>query len=121
MRAIILYATCEGQTQRIAERIAEAMGRQGVPTDTFDVTKHDVTELAVESYDAVILGSSLHYAEHDTRIAWCIGEHRRLLSEVPTAFFSISLGIVSEHKEDRAAAESLAVEFLRDEGFEPSR
>ncbi|SMP42841.1 menaquinone-dependent protoporphyrinogen oxidase [Neorhodopirellula lusitana] len=121
MRAIVIYATCEGQTERIAKRIAKVMTDQGVPTDTFDVTRRHVHELAVDSYDAVVLGSSLHYAEHDPRIAWCIRENRRLLRELPTAFFSVSLGIISEHYKDRVEAEWLAESFLRDEDFVPSR
>ncbi|QDT61428.1 Protoporphyrinogen IX dehydrogenase [menaquinone] [Stieleria bergensis] len=99
MRAIVIYATCEGQTERIAKRCADVMRRSGVPTDTFNVTRNDVAELAVESYDAVMLGSSLHYAEHDPRIAWCIREHAK----------------------DRAEAEWLADEFLRNERIEPTR
>lgn len=121
MRAIVIYATCEGQTERIALRCADVMRRRGVPTDTFDVTQGSITELAVESYDAVMLGSSLHYAEHDPRIAWCIRENRQRFTTIPTAFFSVSLGIVSKYAKDRAEAEWLAGEFLRDERFEPTR
>lgn len=121
MRAIVIYATCEGQTERIAKRCADVMRRAGVATDTYDVTRNDVAELAVESYDAVMLGSSLHYAEHDPRIAWCIREHRQQLASIPTAFFSVSLGIISEHAKDRAEAEWLADEFLHDQSFNPTR
>lgn len=120
MRAIVIYATCEGQTERIAERCADVMRASGVPTDTFDVTKHDVVELAVESYDAVMFGSSLHYGEHDARIGWCIREHRQHLATIPTAFFSVSLGIISKHAKDRAEAEWLANEFLRDAVLKPT-
>ncbi|QDT02123.1 Protoporphyrinogen IX dehydrogenase [menaquinone] [Rubripirellula lacrimiformis] len=120
MRAIIIYATCEGQTERIAHRIAKTLTQHGVPTDTFDVARNDVYPLAVESYDAVVLGSSLHFAEHDPRIAWCIGENRQRLTEIPTAFFSVSLGIVSEHYKDRAEVQMLADQFLQEAEFEPS-
>ncbi|TWU50583.1 Protoporphyrinogen IX dehydrogenase [menaquinone] [Rubripirellula tenax] len=121
MRAIVIYATCEGQTEQIAQRIAKGMTAGGVPTDTFDVTRHDITELAVESYEAVVLGSSLHYAQHDPRIAWCIRQHRDLLADIPAAFFSVSLGIVSKRFKDRAEARRLADEFLQEENFTPSR
>lgn len=121
MRAVVIYSTCEGQTQRIAQRIAETMTGNGVPSDTFDVTRHDVSELAVESYQAVVLGSSLHCGEHDPRIAWCMRQHAEWLRRVPTAFFSISLGIISSNCRDRKKAEWLAGEFLRQNGFNPSR
>jgi len=39
----------------------------------------------------------------------------------PTAFFSVSLGIISEHAKDRAEAEWLADEFLHDQSFNPPR
>lgn len=121
MRAIVIYATSEGQTERIAKRFAIVMQRCGIPTDTFNVTRSKLTELAVESYDAVVLGSSLHYGVHDPRIACCIRQHQHRLATIPTAFFSVSLGIVSQHAKDRAEAESLADEFLREEGFLPTR
>ncbi|TWU46135.1 Protoporphyrinogen IX dehydrogenase [menaquinone] [Rubripirellula tenax] len=97
------------------------MAEHGVPTDTFDVTKHDVTGLAVDSYQAVVFGSSLHFAEHDSRIAWCIRNYRSWLRDAPSAFFSVSLGIISKNHKDRREAAWLADEFLRQEDFTPSR
>lgn len=121
MRAIVIYATCEGQTDRIAKRIAVTVRQQGIPTDTFDVSKNDVCELAVESYEAVVFGSSLHYGDHDPRVAWCLRNYRKWLKHVPTSFFSFRLGILSEHAKDRAKVERLADEFLRRNEFEPNQ
>ncbi|MBB3206049.1 menaquinone-dependent protoporphyrinogen oxidase [Rhodopirellula rubra] len=121
MRAIVIFASCEGQTLRIAHRIAQTMGKHGVPTDTFDVAKQSVTEIALKTYDAVVLGSSLHYGEHDRRIEWCIREHQRYLAKIPTAFFSVCLGILSKNEQDRHAAEDVTDELLSRNIFNPSR
>ncbi|MGB7344621.1 MAG: flavodoxin domain-containing protein [Pirellulaceae bacterium] len=120
MRAIVIYATSEGQTEQIARRIADTMSQSGVPTDTFDITQTNVEGVNVDSYQAVVLGSSLHFGQHDPRIANCIEENQRFLKMIPTAFFSVSLGIVSEHAKDRHEAEWLATEFLQQQRFEPS-
>ncbi len=121
MRAIVIYASCEGQTQRIARCIARTMNVRGIPTDTFNVTERDVTGLAVESYEAVVLGAPLHYGEHESRIASCISQHHALFAQIPTAFFSVSLGVVSKHEQDREHARKLADDFLRERRLDPSR
>jgi menaquinone-dependent protoporphyrinogen IX oxidase len=86
---LIIYASQAGPTKQIAQRIAARMADEDVPTDLYNVVAEPADEIAIDLYDAVMLGSPLHDAHLDARIEWCIREYRRFLSEVPTAFFSV--------------------------------
>ncbi|NND96406.1 MAG: menaquinone-dependent protoporphyrinogen IX dehydrogenase, partial [Pirellulaceae bacterium] len=65
MRALIVYSTHEGQTERIAEHIAQRFRDRAIAIDTYNVSELPEDEIAVETYDAVMVGSSLHFGQHD--------------------------------------------------------
>jgi menaquinone-dependent protoporphyrinogen oxidase len=90
MRAIIIYPSQAGCTEEIAKRIFQRMEEEGTPVDLYNVVEERADEIAIDSYDAVVLGSPSHYGHYDARIEWCIREYRDFLSEVPTGFFSVS-------------------------------
>lgn len=119
MRSLIIYATQEGQTQQIAQRIARRLRRHGIACDTYSVVQYPADEIAVDAYDAVIFGSPLHYAQHDANVAQCVTDFTGHLQKVPSAFFSVSLGIVSKKSVDRKEARDLATEFTQSLGWQP--
>ncbi|MCM2369707.1 flavodoxin domain-containing protein [Aporhodopirellula aestuarii] len=121
MRAVVIYATCEGQTERIAKRIALTLNEHGVAADTFDVTKTSVTELAIESYEAVVLGSPLHYGEHDRRVVWCIQENHHYLSKIPNAFFTVCLRILDERPDEQKTVDEAVSKLFSRINYTPSR
>lgn len=119
MRAIVIYASHEGQTERIAVRIQQRLAEHSIPCDRYDVVKQSADEIQLGAYDAVVIGSPLHYDHHDPRIRFCIEHNRGLLNDLPTAFFSISLAIASVNEKDRDQAKWLAGEFLRSTSWQP--
>ena len=119
MRALIIYASSEGQTEKIAQYLSEKLGENGIPADTYNVVTHSADEIAIDSYDTVLIGSPLHYAEYDSRIEWCIRDNVEILNKLPTGFFSISLGIRSQHAADQHEVVKLTEDFLNELGFEP--
>jgi menaquinone-dependent protoporphyrinogen oxidase len=56
MIALIAFATCQGSTQGMAERIGRRIQASGVDAEVHPVS--EVTELG--RYDAVVLGSAIH-------------------------------------------------------------
>lgn len=97
------------------------MTQHRVPTDTFDVTKLSVTELAVNFYDAVAFGSPIYFGEHDRRILWCMREHRHFLASVPTAFFSVCLNIINAQEERCHTDDGVTNNMRTRIPFQPSR
>ena len=117
-RILIAYGTSEGQTARIAERIAAVIREHGYEAFPVNVKRStpDPTE-----YDAVIVGGSVHRGRHQTEVGEYVRETRNALERVPTAFFSVSLAIAGPTEAGRKEAEGYAVEFFRLTGWHPGK
>ena len=81
---MILYASVEGHTARIAERIALRLRERGM---SVDLRTGDIAPIEFARYDGVIVGASVHYGRHPARLA---GQLPRDPAQ-HTAFFSVSL------------------------------
>lgn len=93
---LILYATAEGQTARIARHIAERLSGPGHSADL--VEAHAGEQIpAPADYDAVIVGASVHYGRHPAWLAMALRRHGAALGTRPGAFFSVSLGANPEY------------------------
>lgn len=117
-RFLVLYGTDEGQTAKVATRIGDVLTRRG----------HDVTvicadgrtpDLAVDSYDAILVGASIHVGKHQPEILEFVRDHRGVLAERPTAFFQVSLSSATE--EGQAQAAGYVDAFIDDTGWHPDR
>ena len=102
--ALVLYASVEGHTERIAQRIASRLRAQG---HHVDVARAEAP-LDASRYDGVIIGASVHYGHHP---AWLARRLRALgLDGRRSAFFSVSLG----------AKQRYAKKFLHKARWRPS-
>jgi len=116
-RILMLYATTEGQTKLIAERIAHTLRQKGhgvelLPADTAQ------PELNPAAYDAVMVGASIHYGHHPAYLRALIRLHRDALAARPCAFFSVSLSAGGPRPKP-AAAQRYLDKFLRKTGWQP--
>ncbi len=89
-RILILYATREGHTARIAERIGQVLRDSGHEVESNRVDGGSVLP-ALAEYDAVIVGASIHYGAHPRALRSMLLRHRAILAARPSAFFSVSL------------------------------
>lgn len=115
---LVLYATVEGQTGRIAERMAAEVRAAG-----------HVVELAcaragaplpdIGGFDAVIVGASVHYGHHPVHLARALRRQRAVLASRPSAFFSVSLSADGPGA-NRPAAWRYVRRFLRRAGWQPA-
>ena len=105
-RILVLYASAEGQTARIAARLAEDLRGRG-HTVVLGETQ-DGVDLA--AYDAVVVGASVHYGRHPARLSSFVRSHASALEMRYGAFFSVSL----------SGNEQYAAAFLRKAGWRPA-
>jgi menaquinone-dependent protoporphyrinogen oxidase len=119
---LVFYATTEGQTRRIAERIASDMRARGFNCRTIDVVNPDPEGAGVvwDNVRGVILGASLHAGRHQRTAAAFAKAFRHRLNMYPSAFFSVSLSAASAHTEEVETAARLAREFPAAAGWKPS-
>lgn len=104
-RILVLYATIEGHTARIAERVAAALRSHGHLVDVLPAC----AEADLLSYEAVVVGASIHYGRHPADLRALLRENRAALAARPGAFFSVSL----------SAKERYLERFLREVGWRP--
>jgi menaquinone-dependent protoporphyrinogen oxidase len=117
---LVFYATTEGQTRRIAERIASDMRARGFNSRTIDVMNPDGARIVWDNVRGVILGASLHAGRHQHTAAAFAKAFRHRLNMYPSAFFSVSLSAASANPEEVETAARLAREFPAAAGWTPS-
>jgi menaquinone-dependent protoporphyrinogen oxidase len=90
MKVLIAYATTEGQTRKIAEKIANQVRGLGHAAELVDVDRgrHSVN---VDDFNAVIVAASVHQHDHQDAIEIFVDACLAALSAKPTLFLSVSL------------------------------
>jgi menaquinone-dependent protoporphyrinogen oxidase len=115
---LVLYGTGEGQTAKIAERIAATISERGHETSAIDVRDRP-DSFTLEEYDAVVVGASIHVGKHQEEVRDFVTENRDALSGMPTAFFQVSLSSANEEKREEAAG--YVESFITETQWHPDR
>jgi menaquinone-dependent protoporphyrinogen oxidase len=115
-RVLILYATTEGHTARVAERIAKRLRDKGHRVESRRARSARAS-LDLERYETVIVGASVHYGRHPGHLRSLLRKHRAALAARPGAFFSVSLSARSKPP----AARCYVQNFLRQVGWQPQQ
>lgn len=116
----VFFATTEGQTRRIAERLAQDLRDQGLISSAFEVNSEEAASIDWSSVRGALLGASLHMQRHQRRAYRFVGAHIDELNRLPTAFFSVSLAAASANPDEKAAALRIAEAFPDHQGWKPS-
>ncbi|MHB8666542.1 MAG: flavodoxin domain-containing protein [Burkholderiales bacterium] len=116
-RILLLYASVEGQTELIAQRIAHVLREQAHSVDTLPA-ETDPARLDPAAYDGVIVGASIHYGHHPAYVRALIRRLLGALAKRPNAFFSVSLSAGGPRPKP-AAAQRYIDKFLRKTGWQP--
>lgn len=85
---VTIYGTGEGQTAKVADRIADELGIRGHETMTVNVKEAGSVELA--DFEAVLLGASIHMGRHQKAVRKFATANRDVLMTKPTGFFQVS-------------------------------
>ncbi|HWB86935.1 MAG TPA: flavodoxin domain-containing protein [Bryobacteraceae bacterium] len=89
-RVLIVYATREGHSRRIAAHLAGSVQSHGISTEIVDAAKIP-PGFSMESYSAAILIASVHIKRHEPEMIRFVKFHKYELERIPTAFVSVSL------------------------------
>jgi menaquinone-dependent protoporphyrinogen oxidase len=128
MRAAIFFATREGQTRKVADRIAAELQTRKAEVALFDVR---ALPPAIEwsRYDWAAVAASVHAGHHEPEMIAFVKTHRQALDERHAAFLSVTLseaGAEDEHaskeKRDQSAADvqRMIDVFVRETGWRPA-
>jgi len=118
MRILIVYATTEGQTRKIAERIAEQMRGNGHDAELRNCADWQ-SDFHVDAFDRVIVAGSVHQRHHQRPLAIFVPANLAQLETRPTLFVSVSLS--AAFADGLAEAQSYVDTFLGDVNWTPSQ
>ena len=119
MHVLILYGSLEGQTEKISQRIAEVIRNKG----------HQVTTLPAENmtgenlpgdFTAAIVGGSIHMGKYPGYVKTFVNKQRDWLNNIPSAFFTVCMGINSQKKKSKQQAVHYGEQFLEETGWQPT-
>jgi menaquinone-dependent protoporphyrinogen oxidase len=83
-RIAVLYGTTDGQTAKIAQRIAAVGRRHGHQVDVVHLAEVDAS-FDVAAYDGVLVGASIREGSHQRDVSRGLKAHQAALARVATA------------------------------------
>ena len=87
-KILIVYATTDGHTRKICERLQQSIEEQGSKVLLLPVEEPqpDLTQ-----FDKIVIGASIRYGKHSKLIYKFIDLNQTLLDSKPNAFFSVNV------------------------------
>lgn len=122
---LVLFATREGQTEKIARRMAAVLEVRGHRVDLRDADRSS-RELDLGRYQAIFLGSPVRMGGYLASVLRFVEAQRDALERVPTAFFSVSLAVAHHdngrpNRDGRAETMRVVEKLTRRTGWTPTR
>lgn len=114
---LVAYATGEGQTAKVAERLVDHLVEQGHTADARAVDQMAGT-VDFDPYDGVLVGASIHMGKHQGTVRTFASEHRDALAARPSGFFEVCLSAAGD-EERQADAARYVEEFVDETGWDP--
>jgi menaquinone-dependent protoporphyrinogen oxidase len=102
-RVGVFFATREGHTQRIAERIAADLRTLGFDVDLLAI-RHPLP-FSLSNYSAAVLAASVHGGNHEKEMVQFVKDHRSELERITTAFLSVTLSEAGAKRRDATPME----------------
>lgn len=118
-RILIVYGTTDGQTGKIAQRLAGMLQAEGAEVDAVDVGG-GVPVPGPETYAGVVVGASIHVSGYQKAVGRWITAHLKTLQSKPSAFFSVCLGVLQEEPEVQKEVAAIMDRFLARVSWKPS-
>jgi menaquinone-dependent protoporphyrinogen oxidase len=119
MRILIVYATTDGQTRKIARFAADRLVAAGHGVELLNA--EDTGGLDLGRFDGAILAASVHVAVYQKALVGFARERAGELAKLPTLFLSVSLSAAGDDPEDQAGLAEILQRFLDVTGWRPGR
>jgi menaquinone-dependent protoporphyrinogen oxidase len=128
MKTALFFASREGQTRRIAQRIAADLQAAGAAVDLFDLGASPAVVLS--DYASACVASSVHLGRHERAAVAFVKRERAALERMSAVFVSVSLSEAgaqdmkrseSERRQSAAEVQQVIDGFVKETGWRPAR
>jgi len=116
-KILIVYASTEGQTRKIARYCADEVMDMGHSVEMLRAADDDGTTLG--PVDAVILAGSVHMGHLQKELSDFATAHAGELNEKPTLLLQVSLAVVGDDQKELADLDRIAADFCDKAGLRP--
>ncbi|MCC5914584.1 MAG: hypothetical protein JJU46_09445 [Balneolaceae bacterium] len=116
MKLMIVYATTEGHTRKVAEFLKTEAEKRGHIIALFDAT---VTPPPPSEYDAAIVAASIHAGKYQPAIFEFVKDNHTDLNSMPCMFISVSLTAASDESESWDELRQQTDDFLGETNWKP--
>jgi menaquinone-dependent protoporphyrinogen oxidase len=90
--ALLVYATREGQTRKVALRIAEVLNSQGQSVTAVDAAQpQDLAGLDLQAFGLLIFGASMHAGGLERELVQFVRQHRAAIEQHRRSLFVVLL------------------------------
>jgi menaquinone-dependent protoporphyrinogen oxidase len=115
-KILLVYASTDGQTAKIASRIAETLR-----ASLFQVELSDIRGGApsLKGASAVLVGASLRFGHYQREIESFCRKNRVGLEQVPNAFFAVSMSAARDGEKSKAEVTNSIERFIQATGWTP--
>lgn len=117
---LIVYATNEGQTLKVAQRIADVLRAEGHTPHLLDAD-HPTQPVDFDRFQIAVVGAPIRARGYPRSIVRFVREQRSFLERTGAAFFSVGLAIASRTSDGRAQTLAVVEEFSESTGWRPHR
>lgn len=119
MKLLIVYATTDGQTAKIAKRLLQMAHDLG---HTVALERADGDDpVTPEGFDAAILAGSVHAGRYQEPLVRYARENSSALAAIPSLFLSVSLTAAGKDEEEWDELRACAERFSSETGWTPGR
>ncbi len=112
----ILYATVDGQTLKICNKLKEELLKENNIVELFSIEEFDKN---INNYDKFIIGSSIRYGLHHKKIIEFINSNKTQLETVKTAFFSVNL-VARKIEKNTPETNPYVIKFFKNTTWKPT-
>lgn len=118
-RIAIVYASREGQTEKIAARMKELFEAHQMAVTVAEVGGLE-RDFSPVKYDGLIIGSSVHVGRYPRAVRRAVRKWSRPMSQMVTGFFSVSLTEATGDAKGKEELGALIDDFLAQTGWRPA-
>jgi menaquinone-dependent protoporphyrinogen oxidase len=115
-KIVLLYATVDNHTKKISEHIQKRVQEKGGTIEVHPIDSVDTLDL--DSFDKIVIGSSIRYGKHHKNIYDFIEKNKQLLDSKPNAFFSVNV-VARKPEKNQPDTNPYLIKFLKKISWEP--
>ena len=117
-RILIVYATREGQTAKIAHHITASLEQHACVGELLD-TDGASGPPNFAAVNGVIVIAPIHAGGYPRSLVRFVKDHRKVIELVPSAFCSVGLAVASRTSDGQAQTMPIVEKFLKRTGWTP--